>query len=229
MNHRIIVFCGNYGSGKTEVALNTALRLSKEGKKVTLVDLDVVNPYFRSSEQRKLLEAAGIKVLAPTFAGTTVDIPALPAEIQSVFAEKSRTVIFDVGGDDTGATALGKYFPYLAKEDKVIYMVVNERRPFSATAQQLWELQQAIEYQSRQKVDYYINNSNLAHQTTVKEVLDGQKLMRELTALSGVPQKYITGMPEILAQLPAAYVPMLYPIELHMRPDWLDLEDMAEE
>lgn len=225
MRNRIIIFCGNYGSGKTEIALNTALRLQSEGKKVTLVDLDIVNPYFRSSEQRERLEAAEVQVLAPTFAGTTVDIPALPPEIQSVFADRSRTVIFDVGGDDTGATALGRYYPYLQKEDKVLYMVVNVRRPFSATAAQLWTLQQAIEFKSRQKVNFYINNSNLARQSTVADLLEGQSILEKLTALSGVPEKYIAGTPEILALLPREYAPMLYPIELYMRPDWLDLDE----
>ena len=87
---RYTVLTGNYGSGKTELALNIALRLAGAGKKVTLVDLDIVNPYFRSAEKAAEMEAAGIRVLMPTFAMTTVDIPALPAEIQSVFETPVR-------------------------------------------------------------------------------------------------------------------------------------------
>ena len=102
---RILVLVGNYGSGKTEISLNLALKLARRGEKVTLVDLDIVNPYFRSSERTELLEKEGVKVYAPSFAMSTVDVPSLPADIQAVFADKSRRVIFDVGGDDTGAAA----------------------------------------------------------------------------------------------------------------------------
>ena len=88
MKDRIIIFCGNYGSGKTEIALNTALKLRSDGFKTALVDLDIVNPYFRSSEHGQMLAEHGIRLIAPTFAGTTVDVPALPAEVQTIFANK---------------------------------------------------------------------------------------------------------------------------------------------
>ena len=106
-SNRFIVITGNYGSGKTELSLNLALHFAK-GEKTTLVDLDIVNPYFRTGEKADMLQDSGVRVLMPTFAMTTVDIPALPAEIQSVFEVPSDRVIFDVGGDDTGAAALGR-------------------------------------------------------------------------------------------------------------------------
>ena len=106
---RFIVLTGNYGSGKTELALNLALYYANAGMRTTLVDLDIVNPYFRSGEKYQEMQDAGVRMLMPTFALTTVDIPALPAEIQSVFELPSDKVIFDVGGDDTGAAALGRY------------------------------------------------------------------------------------------------------------------------
>ena len=102
---RFIVLTGNYGSGKTELALNLAMGFAAAGKQTTLVDLDIVNPYFRSGEKAQEMKAAGVRMLMPTFALTTVDIPALPAEIQSVFETPGDHVIFDVGGDDTGAAA----------------------------------------------------------------------------------------------------------------------------
>ena len=114
-DNRFIVITGNYGSGKTELSLNLALYYAGKGK-TTLVDLDIVNPYFRTGEKAEMLQEAGIRVLMPTFAMTTVDIPALPPEIQSVFEVPSDRVIFDVGGDDTGAAALGRYFPSFMKE-----------------------------------------------------------------------------------------------------------------
>ena len=108
---RFTVLTGNYGSGKTELALNLAMGFAAAGKQTTLVDLDIVNPYFRSGEKAQEMKAAGVRMLMPTFALTTVDIPALPAEIQSVFETPGDHVIFDVGGDDTGAAALGRYAP----------------------------------------------------------------------------------------------------------------------
>lgn len=115
---RWIVLTGNYGSGKTEIALNLALDYVKAGQQTTLVDLDIVNPYFRSGEKAQEMQEEGVRMLMPTFALTTVDIPALPAEIQSVFEMPSDRVIFDVGGDDTGAAALGRYHCSLRKERK---------------------------------------------------------------------------------------------------------------
>ena len=100
-NARFLVITGNYGSGKTEISLNLAFDAARE-EKTTLVDLDIVNPYFRTGEKAEELKAAGVRVLMPTYAMTTVDIPALPAEIQSVFEVPSDRVIFDVGGDDDG-------------------------------------------------------------------------------------------------------------------------------
>ena len=125
-NTRFSVVTGNYGSGKTEISLNLAFAAAKE-KKTTLVDLDIVNPYFRTGEKAEELEKAGIHVLMPVFAMTTVDIPALPAEIQSVFESHSEQVIFDVGGDDTGAAALGRYFPSFMKNraDTTVAFVIN--------------------------------------------------------------------------------------------------------
>ena len=125
-NRRFTVLVGNYGSGKTEMSLNLALT-SVENGSATLVDLDIVNPYFRSSSQQETLKAAGVRVLMPSFALSTVDIPALPPEIQSVFEVPCDRVIFDVGGDDTGAAALGRYAPSFRRfrEQTLVVLVVK--------------------------------------------------------------------------------------------------------
>ena len=129
---KYLVLTGNYGSGKTELALNLALGTVGR-KKTTLVDLDIVNPYFRSGEKAEELRAAGVRVLMPTYAMTTVDIPALPAEIQSVFEIPSDLVVFDVGGDDTGAAALGRYHPSFVarREETRNALVINCMRPLT--------------------------------------------------------------------------------------------------
>ena len=136
-----LVLTGNYGSGKTEIALNLALESAKR-MNTTLVDLDIVNPYFRSGEKADDLRNAGVRTLMPTYAMTTVDIPALPAEIQSVFEVPSDRVIFDVGGDDTGAAALGRYYPsFTAKREQTkMILVINCMRPLTRQKEEILDL-----------------------------------------------------------------------------------------
>ena len=123
---KYLIIIGNFGSGKTELALNIAFEAA-ETKKVTFVDLDIVNPYFRSTERKAELEAAGIRLLSPSFTNLGVEVPSLPAEIFSAFSDNSDLVIFDVGGDDTGAIALGQYHRFFSKIDRsaieVLYVV----------------------------------------------------------------------------------------------------------
>ncbi len=220
--NRITVFCGNYGSGKTEISLNTAINVAKSGKKTTLVDLDIVNPYFRSSEQTELLKNYGVNVLCPTFANTAVDIPSLPASIQSIFADKEQTVIIDVGGDDTGATALGRYHNFLKNDSVTVYLVVNARRPFSKGVQELTVMLRDIQAKSRLEVDAIINNTNMARATTVEDLLYGHRVVTQLANECGKPISYISGKPDILAQLPSSVTVEHLPINIYMRPDWLD-------
>lgn len=216
----IQIYVGNYGSGKTELSLNTALRLRGEGKAVTLVDLDIVNPYFRSSEQAEMLDNRGIRLIAPSFAGTAVDIPVLPAEVTSVF-QSSDEIIFDVGGDEVGAKALGRYYPYLSAAEKTVTMVINVRRPFSASAEGLYRLQQAIESQARIKVDAYVNNSNLGSQSSLEDLLEGERVIDQLSRLSGITKRLIAGAESILAQLPDGQTEKI-PLTFYTRPDWLE-------
>lgn len=105
---KFIIIAGNYGSGKTEISLNLALAAAREGKRTMLLDMDIVNPYFRSSVKEEELEAEGIRVVKPCFANTTVDVPSLPAEIYSPFDLPLDRAIFDAGGDPVGASALGQ-------------------------------------------------------------------------------------------------------------------------
>jgi len=220
--HRITIFCGNYGSGKTEISLNTAIKYAKENKKTTLVDLDIVNPYFRSSEQTELLNKHGVRVLCPTFANTAVDIPSLPASIQSIFADKDQRVIIDVGGDATGATALGRYKHFLDADDYVTYMVINARRPFSKGTDELSVMLEDIQLKARLKVDFLINNTNMALNTTVDDLIFGHKIIEKLSDKYSIPLKYISGKPEILSHLPESITTERLPINIYMRPDWLD-------
>jgi hypothetical protein len=220
---RLTVLVGNYGSGKTEIALNLALEKVKAGPAV-LVDLDIVNPYFRSGEKRALLEDAGIRVLMPTFATTTVDIPALPPEIQSVFDQPCEQAVFDVGGDDTGATALGRYAPFFSKErDKTsVLYVINVCRPLSQTADDILHLMERISLRARMRPDALVNNANLQGETSAKLLLKGQEVLNEVSLKTGIPIAMITGEQAVLSMLPNDLQALCKPIVRHMQPEWMD-------
>lgn len=217
---RYSVLVGNYGSGKTELALNLALACSRRGS-ATLVDLDIVNPYFRSGEKAEEMRAAGIRVLMPTFALSTVDIPALPAEIQSVFETPCDHVIFDVGGDDTGAAALGRYAPSFARvrQDVTVAMVVNTMRPLTQTAEDIVELARRIEARGRLKIDLLINNTNLAGMTEVAMLRQGEEIVRRAANLLGIDRVASAGLQDVVA---AADMRDAVPLTRHMAPEWME-------
>ena len=222
---RYTVLVGNYGSGKTElaIAIARAQRAGHPEGRVALVDLDIVNPYFRSAEQHALLEAEGIEVFMPSFAMSTVDIPALPAQIQAVFEQPYAHVVIDVGGDDTGATALGRYAPYtsaLRDEMNVLY-VVNPCRPFSASAEDIVALYRLIERQARLTPDHLVNNANLQESTTPEVLLAGQALLTQAAAQLDRPVSMIAGRACLRDALPDGLKPRLFAFEPLMKPEWL--------
>lgn len=219
-DRRFLVLVGNYGSGKTELALNLALSSAGE-KSTVLVDLDIVNPYFRSGEKAQELREAGVRVLMPTFALSTVDIPALPAEIQSVFIAPSDRVIFDVGGDDTGAAALGRYAPSFRqyREDTTVALVVNAMRPLTQTAEDAAELGRRIEQRGRMRVDVVINNTNLADHTTPEMLTMGHEVACGTARLLGASCVVDAGMPELLRQ--CGLTDGLSVVR-RMKPEWME-------
>ena len=219
-DRRFVVLVGNYGSGKTEAALNLAMASAKS-MSTTLVDLDIVNPYFRSGEKADMLRQAGIRVLMPTFALTTVDIPALPAEIQSVFETPSQRVIFDVGGDDTGAAALGRYAPSFARyrEETQTALVVNCMRPLTQTAEDVAELAERIMARARMQVDMLINNTNLAELTTREQILRGEETVRAAAKLLGVHRVISLGLESVIEDIPDSAA-----LRRYMAPEWMEDE-----
>jgi hypothetical protein len=219
---RFIVLTGNYGSGKTEIALNLAFRFAALGEKTTLVDLDIVNPYFRSAEKAGELEKAGVRVLMPVFALTTVDIPALPPEIQSVFEQPSDRVIFDVGGDDTGAAALGRYAPAFQKNrsDTLSLLVINCMRPLTETREDILDLAERIGKRGRLGTDGLINNTNLADQTEPEMLEWGEGIVSECAREMGTRIVLNTGERRILDQCGLRFPRM--EIERRMIPEWME-------
>lgn len=185
--HSITVICGHYGCGKTNLTLNLALEAAREGKKVTLADLDVVNPYFRSSEYRGLLEKDGVRLIAPVFAGTTLDTPTLPPELYSLFEPESGTVFIDAGGDDAGVTALGWLHEQLEKGGYRMLYVINRFRVLSQTPEEAAALLKEIESASRLKAGGVVNNSHLGVETTLETVLSALPFGEETAKLTELP------------------------------------------
>lgn len=189
------VLIGNFGSGKTEISLNLAFHAAKEGGAV-LVDLDIINPYFRSAERKKELQAAGVKLHYPIFALSTVDVPSLPPDIYSVFIDEHQTVIFDVGGDPAGATALGQYkgnFESIPADKLDVLYVVNPRRPFSATPEMVLDMLDRIQYRSRLSVTGFVNNGNLSTESNWEDILLGYEVLKAVSEQSGIPVAFTAG------------------------------------
>ena len=189
MNHkRLTLFAGHYGSGKTNIAVNYAISLAKEGKKVCIGDLDIVNPYFRTKDSAKELEDAGVTLISPQFANTNVDLPALPAEAYRLVEDKSIYGIMDIGGDDRGAYALGRYVPAIQEEnDYRMIFVANCYRPLTRTPEDALEVMKEIEAACGLAFTDIVNNSNLGPETTPETVLASLEFVEQLSKLSGLP------------------------------------------
>lgn len=197
---KIYVLIGNFGSGKTEIALNMAFNAAKTGKTL-LVDMDMVNTYFRLSDYSHIIEEQGIRLISPNYVSTNVETLSLPAEVASAFASDWDTVVFDAGGDPAGATSLGRYhedFSALKPGQLEVLNVVNVRRPMSGTADKLLALMREMSDNSRLLVAGFVNNTNLAQETGARELEHGYEILRQASEKSGVPVLYTAGTKESL-------------------------------
>lgn len=189
MEHkRLTLFAGHYGSGKTNIAVNYAIALAKEGKAVCIGDLDIVNPYFRTADSAKELESAGVTLISPKFANSNVDLPALPAEAYRLVEDKSIYGIMDIGGDDRGAYALGRYVPAIRQENNYrMVFVANFCRPLTQTPEEALEVMREIESACGLAFTDLVNNTNLGPETTPETLLCSLPLLEELSRFSGLP------------------------------------------
>ncbi|MBT3319830.1 MAG: hypothetical protein HN948_02405 [Clostridia bacterium] len=222
---KITVLFGNYGSGKTELALNMALTAKQTHGDVTLVDLDIVNPYFRSSEHRAMLEGKGIRVIAPVYANTTIDVPSLPPEVNSAFL--SEQAIFDCGGDAVGAAALGSLKNRFDKNRDSVRMlfVINTMRPFQQTLEQLQSSLAVVQQSARLGADGFVLNANLGKETTGEELVAGYKIASQLSKETGIPIQLVSGTQTALDVFKAAcpqFKGEFFAITTYMRPDWME-------
>lgn len=211
---RITLFAGHYGSGKTNIALNYARMLKRSGEKVVIADLDIVNPYFRTKDSAAALQAEGIDLVVSDFANSNVDFPAMPKEIYGLVAERGQKVVMDIGGDDRGALALGRYVPDIrAEDDYEMLAVVNAARPLTQTAADAVEVLREIEAACQLPFTGIVNNTNLGQQTIATTVLESVPYANEVAALMGVPVRFTCATAAIARELEGK-IENLLPLEI---------------
>jgi len=217
---RLTIFAGHYGSGKTNLAVNYAFTVKHAypGCRVILADLDIVNPYFRSIDSEKILKRQGIEVIASRYANSNLEAPSMPSEAMAVFADKNCYGIFDVGGDDRGAYAIGRYAEIIEAEKADILLVCNKYRPLSRTPGQVLTIKNEIEAASRIRFTGIVNNSNLCGQTSPDDILSSAGYINEVSALSGLPIVFTAVIRELAEALPG--IPALFPISIYRKEEW---------
>ena len=226
---KVIILIGNYGSGKTEIALNMAVKAAAEGKRTQVVDLDRINDYFRMSDHVRLLDDKKINLVSPTFVGAGITQTNMPAAVGSAFAQDWDLVVFDVGGDPAGALSLARYhmdFAALEPGQLEVYDIINIRRPMSETAEKILKLKEDMEGFARESVTGFIHNSNLQDWASAQDLRDGYPVIKEASERSGIPVVYTTGRPQFLEEflrdegLDARFVGTPLPLETYMKRSW---------
>ena len=211
---RITLLSGHYGSGKTNIVVNLARRLRASNENVAIADIDIVNPYFRTKDSQAELEKAGIRLISSPYAGSNVDLPALPDEVYSITDDKSVTAVVDVGGDDRGALALGRWRDAILQEgDYEMLFVINCFRPLTATPEDAVEVMREIEIASGIPFTAVVNNSNLGDETTARDVLESGAYAANVCAISALPLKMTTVREELYPWLEGE-IGNLFPLRL---------------
>ena len=225
------VLLGSFGSGKSEIALNMSIRAAKSGP-CTLVDLDVINPYFRTSERGDVLTPAGVELIMPPYALEKIEIMSLSARVYSAFTPGEGSVFFDIGGDHVGSIALGQYKPYFDRipdEHKNILFIVNPLRPTAADVESAYAVLEKIRMVSRLDVTGLVNNGNLAGETDVTHLVEGYELVKGLSEKTGIPVWGTCGTQNVLDAFDAyakengldpEYIGRYQPIEVLMHRSW---------
>ena len=186
---RLKIIIGAYGSGKSEISVNLALNMRKNSPedKVLLADLDIVNPFYRSADASKILEENNIRLISPMYANSNVDAPVLSGEVYVIFDDESYSGVFDIGGEDMGATILGSMKTRLDNTDADLLMAINTRRPFTSTADEIIIMASELQGASKMKITGFINNTNVLEDTTPEDVFEGEKIIKEVEKRTGIP------------------------------------------
>lgn len=215
---RLTLLCGHYGSGKTNVAVNLAFYLKEQYNNVVVADLDIVNPYFRTKDSFHDFKARGIELICSEYANTNVDIPALPANMYRLTADKDITAVIDVGGDDRGAYALGRLVPEIKSENNFdMLMVINGYRPLTPDAEATIEVMREIETACGLQFTGLVNNSNIGEETTAQNVINSMSYASEVSRLSGLPVVMTSVKADLYDQL-CDKIDNLLPMTLQAKP-----------
>lgn len=199
---RVTLLAGHYGSGKTNIAVNLAMRQKREGYQVTVADLDIVNPYYRTKDSEAELKAAGIPLISSPFANSNVDLPALPQELYRIVDETDTHMVVDIGGDDRGAYALGRFAQKLKDEnDYEMILVINKYRPLTADEKDAVTIMKEIEEAGHLPFTAIVNNSNLGRETTAEDVLASVAFAEKMAEDTGLPLLLTTVREDLLPEL----------------------------
>ena len=224
---KMLVLVGNYGSGKTEIAINLAVKGAGEGLRTLVIDLDKVNDYFRMSDKVSLLAQKQINLVSPTFAGRGVTPSSMSAAVASAFTDSWDLVIFDVGGDAAGALSLGRYHQdFAAWEGELqVYDIVNVFRPMSDAPDKILKLKEEMEGFARLAVTGFVNNANLLNYASADDLRRGYDVLKETSEMSGIPIVHTTGRKEYLQQFLAdgrdpAFIGEPIALETYMHRSW---------
>lgn len=218
---RIRIVIGHYGSGKSEFSINYAVKLAQLGRKVAIADLDIVNMYFRSREKAKEMEDLGVKVIGSQINAPAIEVPSISAEVYAPLQDESYNLVLDVGGDQVGARALGRYVEYFKEGNYDMFFVLNANRPETQTLEKTLEYMTKIEDVSRAKITGIVNNTHLLKSTTAEDVLRGQQLALEVAERTNIKLRYISVLEEVSPSLPKDLEGEIFPIKLFMRDAWM--------
>lgn len=219
---RIRIITGHYGSGKTEFAVNYAMKLCRlTQKKVALADMDVVNLYFRSRERQEELEKEGIKVISSSIPGGALDLPAISAEVMGPMEDDRYDYVIDLGGDSVGARAFGRFRSLIKDEDYDLFMVVNANRQQTSDVAGVLSHKAAIEGTTQLKVTGFINNTHLVRETSLEDIVRGDKLLKTLSQTTGIPVRYVSAMEHLISRIDPSISGEVFPLHLMMRAEWM--------
>ena len=220
LNKRTVIFAGHYGSGKTNVAANYALMLKEKGFDTAIADLDIVNPYFRTKDAQSIFSKNNIKLISSEYAGSNVDLPALPAEAYALFDNKDIKAVIDLGGDDRGALAMGRYSDLVKNENNYeMLFVLNMYRPLTRTVEDAISVMREIEEASKIKFTGIVNNSNIGDETTKEHIISSRKFAEEISEITKIPLTMTTVKKELFEELNKK-IENLVPIKLYIKQSW---------
>lgn len=219
---RITLFMGHYGSGKTFISVNYAVALAKMGKKVSIYDLDIVNPYFRTIDAKNTLEKENVELVVSPYAQTNVDLPAMNAKAYQMLDDKTRYAVADIGGDDRGALALGRFYEKIQEENNYDSLfVINKYRPETRDIEGAIEIMQEIEFASKIKFTGIVSNANLGKETTVDTVLSGVEFAKELSSKINLPLKFTGVLRQLSNDEKIKKIKNILPIDPIKYGDWI--------